>query len=168
MKCELLGLDDILHPRSIAVIGASDNPLSRGYRFLEGLLDFGFGGKLYPINPRHDEILGLKIYPTIAAVPETVDYVISCVPARDTVRLMPDCAAKKVKAVHVYSAGFSETRETLGIELERELVQAARQAGVRLIGPNCLGLHHPRLGVTFVSRAGFSRESGQAFGLFAL
>ena len=149
----------IFSPRSIAIVGASPDPDSRATQnFLEPLLIHGYQGKIYPVNPYQSEVLGLKTYANIRDIPERVDYVICAIPAPLTLQLMQDCVAAKVKVVCVYTAGFSETGEEEGKRLERELVEIARQGGVRIIGPNCLGIHCPKAGISF--EATIPRESG--------
>lgn len=133
----------IFYPESIAVVGASQNMQKAGSFWLKTIIDAGFSGNIYPVNPRGGEFLGLKIYPSLRAIPETVDYVIVSIPREATPSLLDDCAAKKVKVVHFFTAGFSETGDTVGHKLEEELVRKARQGGFRIIGPNCLGIYCP-------------------------
>ncbi len=152
-------IDAIFHPRSIAVVGASANPDSPGYDYVSSLQKFGFQGQVYPVNPRAQEILGLTVYPTLREVPGPVDYVISCVPASAVLDLVDDCAAKEAKALQLFTGRFSETGRPEGAVLERKLLQKARSAGVRIIGPNCMGLFYPRLGISF--RTDMPREPGK-------
>ena len=147
MSVELL--EEILHPQSVAVVGASDNPRSWGYSYTHHLVDYGFRGKIYPVNPNYSEILGIKAYPSLGDIPGSVDYVISCVPASEVLGMLDDCAQKKVKAVHLYTARFSETGRKDAAELEQTILKQARKAGVRLIGPNCMGVYHPKQGLSF-------------------
>jgi acyl-CoA synthetase (NDP forming) len=148
----------VFYPKSIAVVGASSNPDSRTNRnFLQPLLDFGYQGKIYPVNPYRSEIMGLKAYAGILDIPGPVDYVICAIPAPLTPKLVQDCVTARVKVVTFFTAGFSETGEEEGVRLEREIVEIARQGGVRIIGPNCLGIHSPKMGITFEP---CSRESG--------
>lgn len=152
-------LEYLFHPRSIAIVGASANPASKGYDYLGGVQELEFNGALYPVNPKADEILGLKAYPSIRDIPGPVDYVISCIAAQPSLQLVGDCATKGTKAVQLYTAGFSETGEAEGKALEAELVRIARRSGIRVIGPNCMGLHYPRGGLA-IGRARFSRKGG--------
>jgi len=124
---------------------------------LNALIGFGYRGEIYPINPKASEIMGLKSYPDLRSLPQTPDYVISCIPASLTPRLMRDCAARGVKAVSLYTAGFSEAGEE-GERLEQELVRLAREAGIRLIGPNCMGIYCPSTGLSY--QTGQSSEPG--------
>ncbi|MBI3931245.1 MAG: CoA-binding protein [Chloroflexi bacterium] len=157
-------LEEILHPQSIAVAGASDNPGSSGYGFTYHLIEYGYRGKIYPVNPRYPEILGMKAYPTIRDIPGPVDYVISAVPAAAVPNMLADCSQKGVKAVHLFTGRFSETGRQDAAELEQVILKQARKAGIRLIGPNCLGLYHPREGIAF--GYDFPKEPG-AVGLAA-
>jgi acyl-CoA synthetase (NDP forming) len=142
-------LEEIVHPQSIAVVGASGNPNSSGYGFTMPLLTYGFKGKIYPVNPKYPEILGLKAYPSLRDIPGSVDYVISAVPASEVLNMLGDCSRKGVKAVHLFTGRFSETGRRESAELEQEILKLARKSGIRLIGPNCLGLYHPRQGISF-------------------
>ncbi|MFC1987047.1 acetate--CoA ligase family protein [Chloroflexota bacterium] len=142
-------LEEIFHPESIAVVGASNTPTSRGYSFTRHLLNYGFSGRIYPINPNHNSILGMPAYPSLTQVPDFVDYVISCVPSRGVLNLINECAQKQVKCIHLFTARFSETGHREAAELEQEVLRQARKWGIRLIGPNCMGLYYPREGISF-------------------
>ena len=152
-------LDYLFHPKSVAILGASANPVSKGYDYLKALQEFEFPGDIYPVNPKASEIEGLKVYPHIKDIPGQVDYVISCIPARSAVDLVADCASKGVKAMHLYTSGFGETGEQDGIRLEQELVQRSREVGIRILGPNCIGLHYPKYGLA-IGRSRFSKRGG--------
>ena len=142
-------LDEILHPQSIAVVGASGNPNALGYGFTRHLLDYGYQGKIYPINPNHSEVLGIKAYPSLGKVPDSVDYVISCIPASGVLSMLEDCSQKGVKGVHLFTGRFSETGRQEAADLEQEILHQARKWGIRIIGPNCMGLYYPREGISF-------------------
>jgi acyl-CoA synthetase (NDP forming) len=142
-------IEEVLHPRSVAVVGASGTAGAWGYSFTRHLLDYGFRGQIYPVNPNYQEILGLKAYPSLMAIPGTVDYVISCVPASEVLNMLAECSPKGVKVVHLYTARFSETGRRPAAELEQEVLRQARKSGIRLIGPNCMGLYYPREGISF-------------------
>jgi len=150
-------LDEILHPKSVAVVGASASQQAGGW--VSRLITFGYNGQVYPVNPRADEINGLKAYPTVRDIPYPVDYVIFNIPARLAPQIMEDCVAKGVKAVHMFTAGFSETGRVEAGELERQTADIARKGGVRIIGPNCMGVYCPAAGLTF--NPAFSREAGK-------
>jgi acyl-CoA synthetase (NDP forming) len=149
-------LDNMFHPASIAVVGASANDPETGW--IGRLITAGYKGKIYPINPRAAEIHGLRAYPSVKDIPEPVDYAIFNIPARIAPQIMADCAAKGVRYVHCFAAGFSETGTPEGIALEKQMVEIARKAGIRLLGPNCMGIYCPSSGLTFNSD--FPRESG--------
>lgn len=132
-------LDAFFSPKAIAIIGASRDPLKIGHRIAKNLIDGGFAGAIYPINPNADEILGLKCYKSIRDVPGEVDLAVIVVPARIVPSVLEDCGVKGVRGVIVISAGFGETGRE-GAQLERELVSICRRYGMRMQGPNCLGI----------------------------
>ena len=152
-------IDAILHPRSIAVAGASANLDTPGYDYVRSLQEFGYTGRIYPINPKGGEILGLPVYASLRDVPAPVDYVISCIPNAHVLDLVADCEAVGAKALQLFTGRFSETGRPESAALEQELLEAAQQAGVRLIGPNCMGLLYPKLGISF--RTDMSRNAGE-------
>ena len=133
----------IFYPESIAVVGASSNPGSTGGRYVQRLISAGFKGKIYPVNPRGGEILGLKAYPDLKSIPDQLDYVIVCVPKESVFSVLDDCAANGVKVVHFYTAGFRETGDKEGLIVEEQMVAKARQGGFRILGPNCVGVACP-------------------------
>lgn len=151
-------LEAIFQPRAIAVIGASANPESLGHDYVRCLQEYGYKGAIYPVNPELSEVLGLKVYPSLRQVPGTVDYVISCIPASGVLALVEDCGQKGVRAIHFFTARFSETGREDAALLERELLRRTQSAGIRVIGPNCMGLYDPRLGISF--RVDFPKEAG--------
>lgn len=136
--------EPVFFPRSIAVVGASPNPLKFGNRYLEALISTGFKGRLYPVHPSDGEISGLKAYPSVRDIPAPVDYVIVSIPAQHVLGVLDDCATNGVKVVQFFTAGFSETGEEEGRRLEMEMVRKARDSGFRIIGPNCIGVYSPR------------------------
>ncbi len=142
-------LDYAFSPRSIAVAGASDQPFSFGHHFLKHLIDYKFGGEIYPINPAREHIQGLKAYPSLSTVPGDVDLVICCVPASQVAPLLEECPAKNVKVMHVFTARLSETGRVNAQETEKQIKLKAEKAGVRLIGPNCMGLYNPAANLSF-------------------
>ncbi len=142
-------IEEIFHPRSIAVIGARSNESLENDGWVSRLIAFGYKGTIYPINPKATEIMGLKTYPSIRDIPGPVDLAIFNVPFRIADRIMADCVVKGVKFAHVFTAGFSETGKPEGIRLQNEIERIAKQAGVRVIGPNCMGLYYPQGGITF-------------------
>jgi acetyltransferase len=153
-------LAPLLRPRSVAVVGASSNPDSPGHDYVQSLIAFGFRGPVYPVHPRDAEVLGVPAYPSLRDVPGDVDYVISCIPAEGVLDLLDACAEKRVRCVQLFTGRFSETGRAEGAELEREVLRRARAAGLRLIGPNCMGLHDPAWGLSF--RVDLPRRAGPA------
>ena len=150
-------LEFIFHPGSIAVVGASPHS-GRTIAFLDSLIQFGYKGKIYPIHPKASEVSGLKAYPSILDVPGPVDHVICLIRAALAPQLMRECAAKKVKLVQLFTAGFSESGEEQGIRLEKEITEIARRGNVRVLGPNCMGIYYPSLGISY--EPFFPKESG--------
>ena len=132
-------LTAVFEPRSVAIIGASTTPGKAGFNILENLLRLGYKGTVYPVNPKAEEILGLKAYPVVDQIPGQVDAAIIATPARVVVDVMRDCARKGVKAAIIISSGFSEESEE-GRHLEEEVIEIAREAGIRVVGPNTTGV----------------------------
>jgi len=132
-------LDDFFCPQSVAVIGASRDPEKLGYAVLSNLKEGGYPGRLYPVNPKADEILGLKAYPSILDIPDPVALAVIVIPYRFVPATLEQCGQKEVPAVVVISAGFREAGRE-GLEREWELIETARKYDLRLIGPNCLGV----------------------------
>ena len=150
-------IDDLFHPESIAIIGLPRG-MKAGKLFLIALLDQGFPGDIYPVHPEADEIDGLKTYPSVSAIPGPVDLAIILVPYHSTLSVIKECAAKGVKGAVLFTAGYKETGTNEGMELEEALVRIARSAGMRLFGPNCMGLYSPKTGLSFFPE--LSKESG--------
>ncbi|MBN2033158.1 MAG: CoA-binding protein [Deltaproteobacteria bacterium] len=152
-------LDPLFHPVSIALAGITvDNPEHWTRTFLDSLLEFKFEGPLYLVNPKGGEIGGIKVHQSFADIAGDVDYVISTVPAGAAPGLIEECAHKGVKAVHFCTAGFRETGEEEGAILEPQLVEASRRTGIRIIGPNCMGIYCPGSRISF--NVDFPKESG--------
>jgi acyl-CoA synthetase (NDP forming) len=152
-----LGL--IFEPHSIALAGISlTNPNHWTRVFLESLLEFAFEGPIYLVNPRGGELKGFEVYRSLRDIPDAVDYVISTVGAKASPRLVEECAIKGVRAIHFCTAGFSETGEEEGVRLEAQLAEVSEEKGIRIIGPNCMGIYCPRSRLSF--GVGFPKESG--------
>jgi len=132
-------LHSIFNPRSIAVIGASDVPGKWGHRMIERPMKTGFAGPIYPINPNKQEILGLSAYPNVAAVPGDIDLAVITTPTETVPGVLKECIAKGIKGAVVISAGFAEIGER-GRRLQEEAAAVARAGGIRLVGPNCMGI----------------------------
>jgi acetyltransferase len=160
-------LDAIFTPKSVAVIGASEKPGSVGRNLLWNLISNPFGGTVFPVNPHRHSILGIKAYPSIFAVPETVDLAIIATPAPTVPAIITQCVDAGIKGAVILSAGFKETGVE-GVRLEQEILKQAHRGKIRIIGPNCLGVMSPRTGLnaTFASKmarpgnVGFISQSG--------
>ena len=150
---------EMFDPKAIAVVGASRSSPVQGWTGMLGCIrQFGFPGRIYPINPNADEIDGLKAYPSLVSLPEPVDLVVMTVQAHVVPDALKDCIASGNKNVHIFTAGFKETGEEEGIRLQREIEEIATAGGLRVIGPNCMGLYVPRARLVTWSPA--STESG--------
>jgi acyl-CoA synthetase (NDP forming) len=132
-------------PRSVALVGASENVARIGGRPLRYLRDGGFKGAVYPVNPNRDTVQGFNCYASIRALPETPDVAILAVPAAGTLAALKECAERNVGAAIVFSAGFAETGEA-GRALQEEIGAIARESGMRVLGPNCLGIFNAAIG----------------------
>ncbi|MEM3993035.1 MAG: CoA-binding protein, partial [Desulfurococcaceae archaeon] len=137
-------LKALLEPKSIAVIGASRTPGKIGYVILKNIMNYGYKGKIYPINPNAHEILGLKAYPSVLSVPEEVDVAVIAIPAQEVPKAIEECGKKGVKVAVVISSGFSEVGN---VELEEKIVKTAREHGVRILGPNIFGYAYTHLNI---------------------
>ncbi len=160
-------LDAIFDPQSVAVIGASEAAGSVGRTLLWNLISNPFGGTVYPVNPSRKSALGVRAYDCVADVPEPVDLAVIATPARTVPSIIAECAEAGVPGAVIISAGFREVGEA-GAALEREILETARAAQMRIIGPNCLGVMRPTTGLnaTFAGamarpgRVGFISQSG--------
>jgi acetyltransferase len=162
---EKLSLGGLFSPNNVAIVGASLNRFAGGYQFTRFLVDHGFRGRLYLVNPTANEILGLKVYPGLAEIPEpNVDYVISCIPAERVLSLLDDCKRKNVKLVHLFTARLKETGRDKETKLQAEILEKARKLSMRILGPNCMGIYNPKLGLSFNHE--LPRESGPVGGFF--
>ncbi len=129
-------LTGLLRPKSVAIVGASTTPGKIGHTVVKNLIESGYQGGIYPINPSADEILGLKVYKSVLDIPEPVDAAAITVPAKFVLDVAKECGEKGVKGLIVITSGFSEVGET---EMEQELVAIAHQYGMRVLGPNVVG-----------------------------
>ena len=132
-------VEKLFNPKSIAVIGASRQEGKVGHSVLKNLLQYGYPGKIYPINPKAKEILRTKTYSTIFAVEGEIDLAVVAIPSQFVPSILKDCVSKKIGAVVIISAGFKESGKQ-GSQLERELVEIIKNSGIRVLGPNCLGI----------------------------
>ena len=136
-------LDAILNPRTVAIVGASNDPEKRGYRAIKTLLADEYQGTIVPINPKEKKILDLDCYARLQDAPHEIDLALICTPARITPEMVRQCGEKGVKGALLLAGGFSEASEE-GRKLEEETAAVARQYGVRLIGPNTNGMFSAR------------------------
>ncbi|HUC85512.1 MAG TPA: bifunctional acetate--CoA ligase family protein/GNAT family N-acetyltransferase [Candidatus Acidoferrales bacterium] len=160
-------LSPIFSPDSVAVIGATETLNSVGRTILENLTKGGFAGSIYPVNPKRETVLGIKAYPSITAVPTAPDLAVIITPPATVPAIVKDCGAKGVKGAIIITAGFKEIGAP-GVELERQVLEEASKAGMRIVGPNCLGVMVPggKLNATFAANmarpgsVGFISQSG--------
>jgi acetyltransferase len=137
-----MSLEKFFNPASVAIVGVSQTPGKVGYEILANMIKAGFPGKIFPVNPNAKTIEGLACYPDVASIGQIPELVIIVVPAKIVPSIMRQCAKAGVKSVVIITAGFKEVGPE-GKELEQQVVQIARQAGIRVIGPNCLGVIAP-------------------------
>jgi acyl-CoA synthetase (NDP forming) len=163
-------MDAIFKPKAAAVIGASDNPGKLGSHVMRSLTEGGYQGRIYPVNPGKNEIMGIKTYPSLLQVPESVDLSIIVLPAESVPKTFQECREKGVKGIVLITAGFKEIEDKRGETLQREITELANQYGMKVIGPNTFGvvnLHLPlnasftpefsrvdKGGIAFVSQSG--------------
>jgi acetyltransferase len=140
-----LGLDAMFTPDSVAVIGATDRAGTVGRTILENLLR-SFRGAVYPVNLNHRELLGIRSYKAIRDIPRPVDLAVIATPAATVPQLIGECADAGTKSAVVISAGFKE-RGAEGLALEQRIQEQLRRGSMRLIGPNCLGIMNPTIGL---------------------
>jgi acetyl coenzyme A synthetase (ADP forming)-like protein len=160
-------LSSLFHPRSVAVVGASRNPRKVGHAILNNLLRYGYRGKIYPVNPRPGKILGMKAVGSILDIDEGLDLAVIAIPAALVPRALRECVEKGVSSAVIISAGFRESGEA-GMALEEEVREIVRGSGIRILGPNCLGVINTsaRLNATFAAgmlprgRLSFFSQSG--------
>ena len=150
-------LDRLFSPKSIAVFGASDRPLSVGALVFENLLSNGFHGALYPINPKHKELRGQVCYASISDIQEHIDLALIATPAPTVAKILQQCGEHGVRAAIIYSAGFGEIPGEGG-HLEKQLLEQAKRYNIRILGPNCLGVIRPQSAFN----ATFSKNTAQS------
>jgi acetyltransferase len=155
-------LDAIFAPSSVALIGATEKEGSVGRTILRNLISSPFGGTVYPVNPKRPNVLGIRSYPSIAAVPEQVDLAIIVTPAPTVPGIINECVEAGVRGAIVISAGFKEQGPE-GAELERQILEHARRGRMRIIGPNCLGVMSPMTGLNATFASTIARPGNVAF-----
>ncbi|MCP4259740.1 MAG: CoA-binding protein [Planctomycetes bacterium] len=141
-----MSFENFFNPKSVAIVGASRQKNKVGYEILANMMEADYKGQIYPVNPKADDIEGLKCYPDLESIKQVPELVIIIVPARFVPSIMQQCAKIGTRAVIIITAGFKEVGED-GRELEQQIIQIAGQAGIRVIGPNCLGLISPAYNV---------------------
>ncbi len=155
-------LDVFFQPKTVAVIGATETPHSVGRILIENLIRQPFGGTVYPVNLKRPGILGIKSYPHIGVVEDQVELAVIAAPAPAVPGLIRECAEAHVKGAIIISAGFKETGAA-GAALEHEVLKEARRGGLRVIGPNCLGVMRPPAGFNATFAAGLARPGSVGF-----
>ncbi|MBN1209880.1 MAG: bifunctional acetate--CoA ligase family protein/GNAT family N-acetyltransferase [Myxococcaceae bacterium] len=154
-------LEALFAPRSVAIVGASERQGSVGRTLLWNLISSPFGGTVYPINPKRTNVLGIRAWPSISALPEQVDLAVVATPAHSVPDVIRECAQAGVKGAIIISAGFKETGPE-GVRLEQEVLAAAR-GHLRIIGPNCLGVMRPTSGLNATFAGAMARPGNVAF-----
>jgi acetyltransferase len=155
-------LDVFFSPSSVALIGATENPGSVGRTILANLLATPFGGPVYPVNPKRKSVLGIRAFPCLQDVPDAVDLDVIVTPAPSVPGIISQCVEAGVKGAVIISAGFKETGPA-GAELERQVLAAAHRGGLRIVGPNCLGVMCPPTGLNAIFATTIARTSSVAF-----
>lgn len=140
-------MEFFFNPKGVAVIGATENTMKGGFHLLRNVAD-SYRGRVYPVNPRYSSLMGMPCYPDVASIPDDFELAIYFIPAPSLPRTIRECASKKVKGIIIESAGFAEVGQE-GRRLQEECVSLAREHGIRLWGPNCMGLLDGRLGHVF-------------------
>ncbi len=151
-------LDVVFNPQSVAVVGATENPTMHASSFMQHFINYGYKGKVYPINPKRPTIYGFKAYPDLESVQAEVDYVIYCIGLGNVLSFLDECNHKNVKAVHLFVGRAAETGQKDAIEMEQKILKAAQKYGIRLIGPNCMGIYCPGAGLS--NGWDFPKEAG--------
>ncbi|HTO95879.1 MAG TPA: CoA-binding protein, partial [Myxococcales bacterium] len=149
-------------PRSVAVIGATDREGSVGRTLLWNLVTNPFGGTVFPVNSGRSSVLGIQCYPAVGSLPERVDLAVVVTPAGAVPGVIRECAAAGIRGAIVISAGFKETGEE-GARLEQEILGIAREARMRILGPNCLGVMSPCSGLNATFAGAMARKGTVAF-----
>jgi len=155
-------LEKLFDPKSIAIIGASRKEGKVGHSVLKNLLQYGYKGSIYPVNPKAEEILGIQTYPTISAVPGDIDLAVVAVPSESVPSILKDCVEKRVGSVIIISAGFKESGKQ-GSGLERELTEIIKGSRIRVLGPNCLGVINTASNLNASFAAGMPTRGNIAF-----
>ncbi len=155
-------LDAIFAPNNVAVIGATETKGSVGRTLINNLISNPFGGTIFPVNPKRDNVMGIYAYDSVSEIPAQVDLAVIATPARTVPAIIEECIEAGVKGAIIISAGFKEIGEE-GAKLEREILEKAREAKMRIIGPNCLGVMSPVTGINATFAQGMARPGNVGF-----
>jgi len=152
-------MNKLINPKSIAIIGASKNPSKIGHSILKNLINYGYKGKIYPINPKYEEIKGLKCYKSVLDVPEDIDCAVIVVPNEVAIKVLEECGQKKIKFVVMITSGFKEIGRC---DLEEKLISICKKYNIKLLGPNCFGFVNTKnninctFGQTYIKKGSIS------------
>src|SRR5574339_1164417 len=156
------GLDTIFAPKTVAVVGDTETPGSVGRTIVWNLMSSSFGGTIFPVNPNRSSILGIKAYPSLSAVPEPIDLIVVVTPAKTIPNIIKEAVDLGIKSAVIISAGFKETGPE-GVEFERQILEHARRGGMRIVGPNCLGVMSPTTGLNATFATTIARRGSVGF-----
>ena len=155
-------MEHFFSPRTVAVVGASREEGKVGHDLLKNLVAYGYGGKVYPVNPRADNILGIKTYASLREIEDAIDLAVIVVPAPHVLAVVDECHYKGIDSIIVISAGFKESGID-GASRERDLLRKIKQYSIRMIGPNCLGLIDTKSALNASFAADMPAQGGIAF-----
>ncbi len=155
-------LDYIFKPQTVAVIGATEKEGSVGRTLLWNLISNPFGGTIYPVNPKRNNVLGIRAYPSVGEIPDKIDLAVIVTPAPSVPGVIDECVKSGVKGAIIISAGFKEIGPE-GVKLEQQVLASAREAKMRIIGPNCLGVMSPITGINATFAKGMARAGSVGF-----
>ena len=150
-------METMFNPRSVAVIGASDNPGKLGSHVVRSLTEGKYPGRIYPVNPGKKEIMGIKTYPSLLQIPESVDLSVIALPAESVPKTVVECGEKGVKGIVLITAGFKEIEDKRGERLQSEITELASSSGIKIIGPNTFGIINLHLPLNASFTPEFSR-----------
>ncbi len=152
-------LDRIFEPAAVAIFGGVHEPGKFGHMMIQSLIQYGYKGSLYPVSPAGGEVFGLRVMKSLKDVEGKVDLACICVPARQVPGVLRDCLSKGVPGAEILSSGFSETGDAEAIALQEEVARLSKR-GIRIVGPNCFGIHCPRGGLTLLPGFDFAKSPG--------
>lgn len=155
-------IDGFFNPKSVALVGATEKNPSVARTILSNLIKHGYKGSIFPINPKYQSVLDLKCYPSIESINQPIDLVIIVTPAKTVPPIVKSCVQKNVSSIIIISAGFKEAGPE-GIKLENEIIQTIQNTNTRIIGPNCLGLMNPHIGLNATFSADIAKKGNLAF-----